>query len=192
MPRLQVCLQQMSGSGSGSETGDDAWLLLDTLTGNDEQDHQLIKRFEHSGRVIAEQGSRLDVRLGALQEYTDLLIVEWKKLLQESPQLLVEITSRFYQLHGQSSLALTRGYQSAIDQQALDTQRVTNRLEHRLMALQRINGVSNSAMDLDQTLEVTAQVVADELNVELCAIFFYDEMQRVLTLRATNGPRPLG
>src|SRR5207302_8458023 len=47
-------------------------------------------------------------------------------------------------------------------------------------------------MDLDQTLEITAQRVAEELHADLCSIFFYDELQRLLTLRATNGPRPLG
>src|SRR5262249_53758473 len=105
---------------------------------------------------------------------------------------LVQVTRRLYQAQGQASRALTRGHQHTRDQQALDTQGMTERLEHRLMALQRINRVSNSAMDLDQTLEVTAQVVAEELHVELCSIFFYDEAQRVLTLRATNGLRPLG
>src|SRR5262249_4231676 len=64
-------------------------------------------------------------------------------------------------------------------------------LEHRLQALQHINGVSNSTMDLDQTLEITAQGVAEELRIDLCSIFFYDELQRKLTLRATTGPRPL-
>jgi len=49
--------------------------------------------------------------------------------------------------------------------------------------LQHINGVSNSAMDLDQNVEITAQVVAEELHVDLCSIFFYDELQRMLTLR---------
>src|SRR5438105_13733049 len=47
-------------------------------------------------------------------------------------------------------------------------------------------------MDLDQTLEVITKVVAEELKADLCTIFFYDELQRLLTLRATNGPRPLG
>ncbi|HLX39352.1 MAG TPA: GAF domain-containing protein, partial [Ktedonobacteraceae bacterium] len=46
--------------------------------------------------------------------------------------------------------------------------------------------------DLDQTLEIITKVVAEELRVELCTIYFYDELQRMLTLRATNGPRPLG
>ena len=40
MPRLQVCLQQVSGSSSGLEKGNDAWLLLNTLTDDDEQNHQ--------------------------------------------------------------------------------------------------------------------------------------------------------
>src|SRR5436305_6178881 len=65
-------------------------------------------------------------------------------------------------------------------------------IEQRFLALKRINGVSNSTMDLDQTLEVITKVVAEELKTDLCTIFFYDEMQRVLTLRATSGPRPLG
>src|SRR5260370_535467 len=65
-------------------------------------------------------------------------------------------------------------------------------LEGRLQVLQKINSVSNSTVDLDQTLESTARFVAEELQVDLCSIFFYDELQRVLTLRATNGPRPMG
>jgi GAF domain-containing protein/anti-sigma regulatory factor (Ser/Thr protein kinase) len=89
-------------------------------------------------------------------------------------------------------LSLARGYQSVTDSANDERALVALRLERRLIALQRINGVSNSAMDLDQTLEVTTQVVAEELGAELCSIFFYDEMQRVLTLRATNGPHPLG
>jgi len=69
---------------------------------------------------------------------------------------------------------------------------IGDHLERRLQTLQRINSISNSAVDLDQTLEVTAQKVAEELGVDLCSIFFYDELQRILTLRATNGPHPLG
>src|SRR5205807_4557599 len=62
----------------------------------------------------------------------------------------------------------------------------------RFVALQRINGVSNSNMDLDQTLQIITKEVAEELHVDLCTISFYDELQRMLTLRATNGPRPVG
>src|SRR5260221_6678460 len=69
---------------------------------------------------------------------------------------------------------------------------LSQQLEQRFLALQRINGVSNSTMDVDQTLEIITKVVAEELKVDLCTIFFYDELQRMLTMRATNGPRPLG
>lgn len=193
MLRLQVRLQQVNGSSSDLEVGSDAWLLLHILTESDEQTRQmLIDRFEHLGRILEAQGDKIDSRLRCLQEYTDALIVEYQVVLQDSPKLLNEVTERLYQVHTQCSLALVRGYQLSRDQQTLDTQSMAERLEHRLMALQRINRVSNSAMDLDQTLELTAQVVAEELHVDLCSIFFYDEAQRVLTLKATNGPRPLG
>src|SRR5215472_9803008 len=180
----------MSGSSSDLEEGSDAWLLLHILTADDQQTYcMLIDRFEHSGRIL---GDKLDSRLNHLHEYIDTLIAECQDILQDSPKLLNEVIKRLHQVHTQSSLALIRGYQYTRDQQALDTQNMTERLEHRLTALQRVNRVSNSAMDLDQTLELTAQVVAEELHVELCSIFFYDEAQRVLTLKATNGPRPLG
>ena len=68
----------------------------------------------------------------------------------------------------------------------------SQQLEKLILAIKRINRASNSTTDLDQSLEIIAQVVAEELHVDLCSIFFYDEFQRLLTLRATNGSRPLG
>ena len=191
--RLKVCLQQASGDSYGPEEGSDAWLLLNALIGTDNQDQQtLAARFEQSGLWLAEQGGKLDVRLSGLQRYIDALSDELKKVLHGQPELLLEATERLYQLQAICTLALTRGYQSLTAQRLRENEHNAQQLEQRLIALQRINGVSNSAMDLDQTLEITAQIVAEELQVDLCSIFFYDELQRVLTLRATNGPRPLG
>jgi len=191
--RLQACLQHVSGASHGPEEGSDAWLLFNALIGsNDEVIQTFGARFEQSGRWLAEQGGKLDSRLSGLQLYVDTLSSELKQIFSEQPQLSVEVTTRLYQLQSTGIIALTRGYQSVTDQYKIESTHTTQQLEHRLMALQRINGVSNSATDLDQTLEITAQVVAEELHVDLCSIFFYDELQRVLTLRATNGPRPLG
>src|SRR5437660_10222787 len=106
--------------------------------------------------------------------------------------MLVESTSRLYQLQSSCTLALTRGYQSVVHQYSVQRDSLTQELEQRFVALQRINGVSNSNMDLDQTLQIITKEVAEELHVDLCTISFYDELQRMLTLRATNGPRPLG
>ncbi len=191
--RLQASLQHVSGASHGPEEGSDAWLLLNALIdANSEATQTFEARFEQSGRWLAEQGGKLDGRLSGLQLYVDALSSELKQIFSEQPGVSVEATTRLYQLQSVGIIALTRGYQGVTDQYRIESTHTTQQLEHRLMALQRINGVSNSATDLDQTLEITAQVVAEELHVELCSIFFYDELQRVLTLRATNGPRPLG
>jgi two-component system, sensor histidine kinase PdtaS len=191
--RLRASLQHVLGASDGPEEGSDAWLLLDALVRNDEDDNEMLtSRLEQSGRWLAEQGGKIDARLSGLQHYVDTLASELKKIFITQPELLAEAISRLYRLQSVCVLALTRGYQIVTDQFMADRLHATGRLEHRLVALQRINGVSNSTMDLDQTLEVTAQVVAEELQVDLCSIFFYDELQRMLTLRATSGPRPLG
>jgi two-component system, sensor histidine kinase PdtaS len=191
--RLRARLQHVTGVSEGPEEGSDAWLLLDALVGSNEYDREMLTtRFEQSGHWLAQQGGKLDTRLGGLQYYVETLTSELKTILVEQPEVLAEAISRLYQLQGICVLALARGYQGVTDQFLVDKSTLTTRLEQRLIALQRINGVSNSAMDLDQTLEITAQVVAEELQADLCSIFFYDELQRMLTLRATNGPRPLG
>src|SRR5437762_906671 len=161
-------------------------------------DAALFARFEQSGRWLAEQGGKLDVRLQCVQRYIDALALELKDLFnslpheQEKLPMLVEATSRLYQLQSSCTLALTRGYQSVVHQYSMQRDSLTQELEQRFVALQRINGVSNSTMDLDQTLQIITKEVAEELHVDLCTISFYDELQRMLTLRATNGPRPLG
>ncbi|MBX5450263.1 MAG: GAF domain-containing protein, partial [Thermogemmatispora sp.] len=190
LSRLQICLQRVSGASSGPEEGSDAWLFLQALIGEDEA--ELQRRFEQSGRWLAEQGGRLDSRLEAMQAYIEALREELEAIFADQPQFLTAALARLYRLQSTCSLALTRGYQEAIIQIADEQRRSLERHSRRLLALQRINGINNSSMDLDQTLEMTARIVAEELQVSLCAIFFYDELQRLLTLRATNGPRPLG
>src|SRR3984893_11987329 len=196
--RLRTCLQHVSGDSYGPEEGSDAWLLLHALIGDDNP--ALLDRFEQSGRWLATQGGKLDTRIQGLQRYIDALALEIRDLFsqislpneEERTTLLVEATSRLYQLQSCCVLVLTRGYQHVMDQTSEERHVHSQQLEQRFLALQRINGVSNSTMDLDQTLEIITKVVAEELKVDLCTIFFYDELQRMLTLRATNGPRPLG
>jgi two-component system, sensor histidine kinase PdtaS len=191
--RLQASLQQASGEVSGPEEGSDAWLLLNAFVSNDRP--ALIDRFEQSGWALAEQGGKLEARIQGLQSYIDALAHECKELFNsenEHLHLLIEATSRLYQLQSLCISALTRGYQAVIDQAMLERQNMEEHLEHRLQALQRINSISNSTMDQDQTLEVIAGKMSEELGADYCSIFYYDELQRTLTLRATNGPRPLG
>jgi two-component system, sensor histidine kinase PdtaS len=188
--RLRVALQDALGAPSGPEEGSDAWLLLNALISDDHS--EFIARFEQSGYAFAEQGGKLEARLRGLQVCVDALAHECKLLLTEQPQLQSEAVSLLWQIHSSSLLALTRGYQSVMERVTVERREMEEHLELRLQTLQRINSISNSAVDLDQTLEVAAQKIAEELKVDLCSIFFYDELQRILTLRATNGPRPLG
>ena len=98
--RLRVCLQHATGDSDGPEEGSDAWLLLEALIGN--ENHTLFARFEQSGRWLAEQGGKLDVRLQALQQYIDALAHELQDLFkqvavaagQDRAQLLIEATAR--------------------------------------------------------------------------------------------------
>jgi two-component sensor histidine kinase len=190
--RLQASLQLASGEISGPEEGSDAWLLLNAFISNDRP--ALIDRFEKSGRALAEQGGKIEARIQGLQSYIEVLAHECKELFNHENvhlHLLIEATSRLYQLQSLCISALTRGYQAVIDRAMLERQQIEQHLEHRLQALQRINSISNSMMDQDQTLEIIAGKVSEELEADYCSIFYYDELQRTLTLRATNGPRPL-
>jgi len=191
--RLQASLQHASKTHSGPEEGSDAWLLLNALIDNDRT--ALDARFEQSGRALAQYGGKLEARIQGLQTYSDALAQECISLFSENEAdlpLLVEATARLNKLQSLCIMALTRGYQSVVDQMFLERQKMEGLLQERLQILQKINSVSNSTADLDQALGTIARYVADEIHADLCSIFFYDELQRVLTLRATNGPRPMG
>ncbi len=170
--RLRISLQHASGALSGPEEGSDAWLLLNAFISNDRS--ALIARFEQSGRALAEQGGKLEVRVHGLQSYIDTLAQECNELFasaETGPQLLIEATSRLYQLQSLCLSALARGYQVIIDRALLERRQIEQHLEQRLQALQRINSISNSTMDLDQTLEITARKVAEELKADYCSIW---------------------
>lgn len=190
LSHLHIALQEALGVHAGPEEGSDAWLLLNAFVSSEHSEY--IARFEQSGRALAEQGGKLETRLQGLQTCVEALVNACRSLFSEQPSCQFEATTLLLRLHSAALLSLTRGYQGVVERQMVERREMEEHLERRLQTLQRINSISNSAVDLDQTLEVTAQQVAEELGVELCSIFFYDEMQRILTLRATNGPRPLG
>lgn len=58
-----------------------------------------------------------------------------------------------------------------------------------LAALQKINSVVNSSLDLSQVLAQTVDVVAEVMHADVAAIFLYEENGR-LVLRATRGLNP--
>ncbi len=196
--RLRASLQHITGDKSGPEEGSDAWLFLRAFIGPD--DPSLDSQFEQSGRWLAEHFGNLDARLHGLQQFTDALLGELRLLVDDIPttdqeerlRLLYEATNRLYSLQTSCIQALIRGYQSVTDQVLAERQLISRQMDQRLNALQRINAASNSTLDLDQTLTTITTIITEELHADLCSVFFYDELQRMLTLRATNGPRPFG
>ncbi|HEX9036850.1 MAG TPA: GAF domain-containing protein [Ktedonobacterales bacterium] len=56
--------------------------------------------------------------------------------------------------------------------------------------LRKVNAAINSALDLDQTLRITAQAIADFLRADLCSIFLFDDYTRLLEMSGTSeAPR---
>ena len=186
--RLSVLLQDALGITKGAEMRRDVGLLLNALVSSDHSEY--IELYEQYAYELAEKGERLEGHLQDLQICVDTLLDEYKDLF--SDRLQSEAVSALLQLQSASLQALTKGYQNVVERLVVERREMDERLALRLQTLQKINRNSNSALDLDQTLEVVAQEVAAELGVDLCSIFFYDELRRDLTLRATNGPRPLG
>jgi len=190
---LRERLKQLSSASSPPFEKADGWAVLNALIAQVEPDDLLLNMyFARVGQSLASDAQQLGPRLLSLQQVLNVLLAELKELFPDRGGLVLDLSQHLFQLYTSSVVSLCQGYQQIADKLASEHANNVQQLERRLQALQRINGVSNSAMDLDQTLEVTAQIVADELNIQLCSIFFYDDLQRVLTLRATNGPRPLG
>ncbi|HTK10195.1 MAG TPA: GAF domain-containing protein [Ktedonobacteraceae bacterium] len=190
---LRESLKQTTDDGSLPSESSDGWVLLNALITHVAPDDLALKEhFLQVGQALAAHAEQLDQRLHVLQQTMDVLLADLRGLFIDRPALLLDVIQHLFRLHSVCVLAVSQGYQQVSDELASGHVNNAQQLDRRLQALQRINGMSNSAMDLDQTLEVTAQIVADELNAQLCSIFFYDDLQRVLTLRATNGPRPLG
>ena len=60
----------------------------------------------------------------------------------------------------------------------------------RLAALQKINSVVNSSLDLGDTLAQTVGAVAEVTNADVCSLFLYEETSGRLVLSATSGLNP--
>ncbi len=173
---------------SGPGAGSDAALLLDALCGAESQD--CVLRFEASGRELAAQGGRLEVRLAGIRRCSALLSEALDELLVQDQRTLARAQRFLAELATDAVVALTRGYQEQRARIETENAERARRGLDRLRALQAVNAVANSAMDLDQTLATAAKAVASEMNADLCTIFLFDIAAHELQLRATNGPLP--
>ena len=185
---LRTQLRDWRGDGAEPEEGSDAYLLLEALVASDVTPY--LPRYELSGKHLAEYGGKLEARLQGLQGYADILARALDELLVDDAEQRSSAQSHLRVVLAQIMVALARGYQQVAERLAREEHERAYRGMTRLAAIQRINAAANSSLDLDQTLQLSARAVAEEMQADLCSIFLYDESRRELILRATNGPRP--
>jgi two-component sensor histidine kinase len=185
---LRSQLRDWSGDGAEPEEGSDAYLLLEALVASDIT--PFLPRFEQSGQRLAEHRGKLETRLQGLQGYADALGVALSDILRADPEQYAQAQSHLRSVLAQIMVALARGYQQVAERLAREEHQRAYRGMTRLAAIQRVNAAANSSLDLDQTLQLSARAVVEEMQADLCSIFLYDETRRELILKATNGPRP--
>ena len=60
-----------------------------------------------------------------------------------------------------------------------------------LTAIQQVNNVANSTLDLEQLMDSTVKAVSEVLQLDDCSIYLFDDRLNRLTLRATTGLSPV-
>jgi len=148
--------------GVPPEPGSDAALLLDALCGQAPEDY--AARLEISGGHLAGQGGRLEERLAGIRRCSALLSEQLEALLVDDPRTLAQAQRYLADLVAEAVLALTNGYQAVRSRTEIENAERAQRGINRLRALQTVNAVANSAMDLEQTLATAARAVAREID----------------------------
>ena len=185
--QLRRRLGEIAGHEGTPEDGSDATLLIEALAGMAQDEY--IQRFEESGRALAQQGGRLEVRLAGIQMWSGALAKLLGELFADEPKQALGALAALMEITANATVAITRGWQTVRSEQSEVEAERARRGITRMQALQRINDAANSTLDLDQTLTTTAHAVANEMGADLCSIYLFDEVTRELALRATNGPR---
>ncbi len=187
---LRRRLREWTGDEQDPEAGSDAARLLDALCGTPENVY--IPGFEASARSLAEQGGRLEARLAGIQRWQEGLAYAIQSVFEHDPQTTIAALTALGSIVSEITVVIAREFQLVYLRRERDDAERARRGTTRLQALQRINSAANSTLDLDQTLSTAAQAVAEEMGVDLCSIFLFDDVSHDLELRATNGPYPRG
>lgn len=185
---LETGLQTRMSELIAPERGSDAHLLIDALVS--QHSDRYLSKFEASGARLADHGGRLETRLYGLCKFGEIIGEVIDEIFVEEPHRCAEAQSLLRNLLIKITVAISTGYNNVLDAKNIEEQQKAKKGLTRLATLQRINNAANSSMDLSQTMQITAQAVAEELNVSLCSIYFYDEVSKELVLSTTNGPRP--
>jgi two-component sensor histidine kinase len=145
-----------------------------------------LDAIEAEGEGLAEARAQLDVRLESLEHTADALGAAIDATFTEDAEARSAAQATLQRAHRTHVTAIARGFQRGTEERVLHEHARMLHEQRRLHAVQRINSVTNSTVDLTEMLETTARIVAEEVPVDLCAIFLHDEMTNELSLNATS------
>src|SRR5579883_2376276 len=155
------------------QTADDVRRLLDL--GAQADDGVLVAQIEAEGRGLAEAHAPLDARLERLERAADALTAALADVLADDEAGHAAALAHLHRAHRVALTALARGFQQGSEQQTLAEQERARFQQRRLHAVRQVNNLTNSTLDIEEVLETTAQIVAAELPIDLCAVFLHDD-----------------
>ncbi|HEV2123159.1 MAG TPA: GAF domain-containing protein [Chloroflexota bacterium] len=165
------------------------WHRLLRASAVDDFSH-LLRTMRREAALLAERSMPLWAEVGRAQPLSHAVgrVAGRLSLLSSSVSAHGEEVNWFQTLPEQIVHELVDGYVEVTRPANEAAQRLTVRVAE-LAALQKINSVVNSSLDLSQVLTQTVEVVAEVMHADVTAIFLYEETGR-LVLRATKGLNP--
>ena len=161
----------------------DAGRLLLQLRAN----REFLRHVESAGTSVAERGGSLSGLLAtALERMGALGAAVLRGANREQHEAIVD---QLVQLQTAAVQSLVRGYDAIVPINATPTER-ERLLDNMVRALDRINSVINSSLELDEILMATVESISDLLGVSEVTIYLYDEAIDRLILSATRGFNP--
>ena len=161
----------------------DAGRLLLQLRAN----RAFLRHVESAGTSVAERGGSLSGLLAtALERMGALGAAVLRGANREQHEAIVD---QLVQLQTAAVQSLVRGYDAIVPINATPTER-ERLLDNMVRALDRINSVINSSLELDEILMATVESISDLLGVSEVTIYLYDEAIDRLILSATRGFNP--
>ena len=154
--------------------------LLLQLVGN----REFLQHVEAMGTSAAEHGGSLSNLLATALERIGSLGNE--TLANTDAPAQRDLLDRLVQLQSGTVQSLIRGYMSIVPITTAPANRETL-LDNTIRALDKINSVINSSLELDEVLQATVTSVADLLQVPEVTIYLYDEAIDRLILSGTRA-----
>src|SRR5258706_4452637 len=108
--RLRLGARVGAGGAGDPERGSDAWLMVEALCGAPTE--RYLPAFAASGRLLAEQGGRLEVRLAGIETWQRALAEAVTALLADEPRLLAAAQAFLGTMGPPVGSTLAQAYQS--------------------------------------------------------------------------------